>query len=112
MSDKARTLRELSDQDAENYGEFLGKLRITYTDTTITTELEEFAEELPYSVVGQDEVSVVIRSDAPPAPELDVLELSRFTRIQFDGNNTYWVVAEFGTFREYFRRVKNPDTQK
>jgi len=105
VSDKDRTLEYLADTQKEALGELFGKLKVTYTDKTYTTELDDEREIVPYTVIGQDLHSVVIRDDSEPNPDKDIFELSTFTKIQFDGPDSYWIITAIGGLTEYFRRV-------
>ncbi len=113
ISDKERTLEHfpehLSDPQKEKLSSLFGKLRVTYTPTEYTTELDGQIETFPYTVLGLDQHSVVIRDDSAPNPDLDILEMSTFSKIHFDGPDSYWVITEIGGLTEYFRRVSaNP----
>lgn len=109
LSDKERTIEHFPEHMTESQREVLsslfGKLRVTYTTTEFTTELDGETETVPYTVLGTDKHSVVIRGDSPPNPDLDLLELSTFSKIHFDGPDSYWVTTEIGGITEYFRRV-------
>jgi hypothetical protein len=83
-----------------------GKLRVTYTPTTVTTELDGTTETYEYEVLGRDKHSVVIREAENKPPLLETLKLSEFTVIQFDGPDSYWLVTKLGDIREYFKRVR------
>lgn len=113
ISDKERTREHFSEHMSEPQKEKLsslfGKLRVTYTPTAYTTELDGQTETFPYAVLGVDKHSVVIRDDSAPNPDLDILEMSTFSKIHFDGPDSYWVITEIGGITEYFRRVSaNP----
>lgn len=82
-----------------------GKMRITYSSTTYTTELEGSINTYGYQILGRDKHSVVIREIENGKSPLDFLELSSFTVIHFDRPDSYWVDSEIGEIREYFKRV-------
>jgi len=109
VSDRERTLESLgpstSDEGRAKLENLFGKLKIAYTESTITTELDDHVETIPYTVLGVDEHSVVIRDDSPPDPDMAVLEMSTFSKIHFDGDDSYWVSTEIGGITEYFKRV-------
>jgi hypothetical protein len=111
VSDKNRTLEHLTDAQKESLGELFGKLKVTYGENTYTTELDDDCEIIPYTVIGQDLHSVVIRDDSEPDPDNEFLELSTFTKIQFDGSDSYWVVTAIGGLTEFFRRVTRTENQ-
>jgi len=111
ISDRERTLENLrtqwqpSEERHSDLSDLLGRLKVTYTDATVTTELDDFVQTGPYTVVGVDNYSVVIRDDSPPDPAMEMAELSTFSCINFDGDDTYWVTS--GGFTEYFTRVSS-----
>jgi hypothetical protein len=83
-----------------------GKLLVTYTPTTFTTELDGATQEYKYEVLGKDKHSVVIREIEPKPTPLDALNLSEFTVIQFDGPDSYWLYTSIGGIREHFKRLR------
>lgn len=113
ISDKEQTLEHfpehMTEPQKEKLSSLFGKLRVTYTPTEYTTELDGQTETFPYAVLGVDKHSVVIRDDSAPNPDLDFLEMSTFSKIHFDGPDSYSVTTEIGGITEYFRRVSaNP----
>jgi len=115
-SDRERTFDALgpqtSDESREKLGALFGKLEVTYTDTNYATKLDDFTETIPYTVLGIDDHSVVIRDDSPPEPTMELLELSSFTKINFEGDDIYWVTTAIGGFTEYFKRVTDAGPQR
>lgn len=112
QSDADRTIagiRERKPVDAKQDAalrKLFGKMRVTYTPSAYTTELDGTTESYKYAVLGQDKHSVVVRDvERKPSP-LDAFELSEFTVIQFDGPDSYWLYTQFGGIREYFKRVR------
>ncbi len=109
ISDRDRTLKALrpsaSDEGRAKLENLFGKLKVTYTDTTITTELDGFVETIPYTVLGFDDHSVVVRNDSPPDPNMAIFEMSSFSKINFDGEDSYRVTTEIGGITECFIRV-------
>ena len=95
----------MTEPQKEQLSSLFGKLRVTYARTEYTTELDGQIETAPYTVLGLDKHSVVIRDDSAPNPDLDILEMSTFSKIHFDGLDSYWVFTEIGGLTEYFRRV-------
>ncbi len=83
-----------------------GKMQITYTDTTYTSDFDGVVETTPYEVLGRDKVSVVIRNVSTKPSPLDILELSSFTIIRFEGADYYQVHSELGGCDEIFKRIK------
>jgi hypothetical protein len=83
-----------------------GKMRVTYTETSVTIVLDETAWTLRYEVLGKDKWSVVFRAiDTEPSNLNELLMLSEFNHSRFTGADSYWVFTESLTFREYFKRV-------
>lgn len=109
VSDKERTQEHFPEHmtatQKEKLSSLFGKLRVTYSDATCITELDGQTDTNPYSVLGVDEHSVVIRDDSARYSDLELLEMSTFTKIHFEGQDSYWVVTEIGSLTEYFRRV-------
>jgi len=98
-----RRSRNLPEEQLAKLESLFGKLRITYTPKSITTELDEVIETNPYKVIGSGPNAVVIQ-DLAQRREPD-LGLSGFMIIHFDGPDAYWLDSELGELREYFRRV-------
>lgn len=109
ISDKERTQKgfpeHMNETQKDSLASLFGKLRVTYADATYTTELDGHIETAPYTVLGVDKNSAVIRDDSARNPDLDVLEMSTFSKIHFDGPDSYWVFTEIGGLTEYFRRI-------
>ncbi len=114
ISDKERTREHfpehMTEPQKEKLSSLFGKLRVTYTPTEYTTELDGQIETFPYTVLGLDKHSVVIRDNSAPNPDLDILEMSTFSKIHFDGTDSYWVITEIGGLTEYFRRLSAEGT--
>ncbi len=115
QSDADRTLaaiREVSPVDEAREGalrKLYGKLRITYTGGTYTSDFDGSTETTRYEVLGKDDRSVVIGEIDPKPSELDeILQMSRFTVIHFEGPDAYWIHVQHTDTREYFRRVPPP----
>lgn len=111
QSDADRTLaglrdrKPMDDKQEAALRKLFGKLRVTYTPTTYTAELDGAITTGEYEVLGKDKVSVVTREvERKPSP-LDAFELSDFTVIHFDGPDSYWLHTKIGDIREYFKRV-------
>lgn len=110
ISDRDRTLTELEEVWGVTEGqlgglaELLGELRITYTSSTLETDLMGEMITMPYTVLDSDANSVVLRNDSAIDPEMAILGLSTFSKIHFDGDASYWVYSEVGGIKEYFKR--------
>jgi hypothetical protein len=83
-----------------------GRLKVTWTRSTCTTELDGVTEVTDYRILGRDDHSVVIREfERAPSPLKEFMDFSDFTIIQFEGRDAYWVTTKVGGIREYFKRV-------
>lgn len=94
------TTRTVTDQQEQLMRKLFGRLKVTYTDKTLTTDLDGKVETHPYQVVRQEGDSVVVKSWS------DLSKKDEEVRIQFVGNDTYWVHVPQANLRECFRRVK------
>ncbi|QEG38963.1 hypothetical protein UC8_09240 [Roseimaritima ulvae] len=92
------------------WSELLGKMSITFSEGMVETDLNGEKLITPYSVLACDRTSVVLRDDSEEgAWAAEVLGLSTFSKIHFDGDDSYWVFSEPGAIKEYFRRVTDTD---
>jgi hypothetical protein len=98
-----RQQRPVDEQQEAALRRLFGKLRITYTTTTYTTELDGGTRSSRYEVLGRDKLSVVVREVEPNSSPLEVTE---FAVLHFDGPDLFWVYTKVGGIREYFRRVR------
>jgi hypothetical protein len=99
--DEIRARRPVDQEQEAALRKIFGKLRVTYTETSYTTDLDGVKETTPYEVLGRDRTSVVIR-DLETRP----LTPTEFDVIFFDGPDSYWVYAKLGGIQEYFKRVR------
>lgn len=112
QSDVDRTIayyREMYPVDDVQEGKLrtlFGKMRVTYTPTKFTTELNGSTESYRYEVLGLDKQSVVIREVDHKPSSLDILESSAFIVIHFEGPDVYWLISPTGGNREYFKRAQ------
>jgi hypothetical protein len=113
QSDADRTIagfrerKPVDDKQEAALRKLFGKLRVTWTPTGCTTELDGTIEAHRYELLGKDKLSVVVREiKEKPSPLDGVVELSEFTVIQFDGPDSYWLTTQIGGIREYFKRVQ------
>ena len=111
QSDAERTVAVMREQGRLNNKhsaalcKMFGKLRVTYTRTGITSELDGVTEVSRYEVLGRDKLSVVIREvESKPSP----LELTEFAVIHFEGPDSYWLYTKIGGIQEFFKRVREP----
>jgi hypothetical protein len=113
QSDPDRTIaalrdhRSVDDNQEAALRKLFGKLRVTYTSTTYTTELDDVTESHQYEVLGVDKHSVVIREvNRKPSPVDTIFDPTEFTVIQFEGPDSYWLYSRIGCLRECFKRIK------
>ena len=115
QSDADRTIagireqRPVDDRQEAALRKLFGTMRVTYSTTDCSIQLNGPAESSKYEVLGKDKHSVVIRgAERKPSPMDGVFELSEFVIIQFDGPDSYWLYTQIGGIREYFKRVRKP----
>ena len=96
---KTRTLTDDLEQKLRTL--LFGKMKVTYTATTLTTDFDGKVESQSYQVVGKDADSVTLKAFSP------LTEKDETFRIRFVGTDTYWVEVDvpIGKFRECFRRI-------
>lgn len=114
QSDADRTIagirerRPVDEKQEAGLRQLFGKLRLTYSDSNISVDLDGEQKVQPFQVLGRDRHSVVIRSKVPAAPPtmVNALQMSEFDVLHFDGEDSYWVYDNLGGTREYFKRVR------
>jgi hypothetical protein len=96
---KTRTLTDDVEQKLRTH--VFGKMKVTYTATTLTTDFDGKVESQAYQILGKDADSVTMKTYSPLTQE-DVIVLIRFV-----GTDTYWIEMDLptGKFRDCFRRV-------
>jgi len=95
-----RKARPVTPEQEEAMRKSFGKMKITYTDTTCTTDLDGDLDTLTLQVIRKDEDSVVVKVQSGLSTRKEEF------RIRFEGSDTYWVdVKEFG-LSECFRRIQ------
>ena len=77
-----------------------GRMKVTYTETTATTDFDGNLDTQPYQVISKNEDSVVIKCWSAFSKKDEQF------RIRFVGSDTYWVDADQFAFSECFRRIK------
>lgn len=105
------SLERKSSRDAEREAKLrslFGKMRITWTATQVTSDLEGYLDTDKYKVLASDTDSVTIQSEETTPSPLDGLGLPTVHVIHFVGADTYWLDISGGSggMREYFTRVK------
>lgn len=112
ISDADRTIAEMLDESPEDeqrvakLRNIFGKLRMTYTPTTYTTDFDGTVETRRYRVLGSDEHSAVIQLPKETTPGMEAFNLSSFLVVHFEGADSYWIDIQITGGREYFKRVK------
>lgn len=101
-----------TDKDSEAFRQtsrLLGKMKITFSATEMSVEIDGEIIRTTYRVLAADEYSCVIEQVANESrvdkETLDILKPSRFSIIHFDDSDSYWVHSQLGGFTEYFRRI-------
>src|SRR5262249_2756151 len=95
-----KTRRTVTDEQEQKLKTMLfGKMKITYTATTLTTDFDGTVESQSYQVVSKDAESVTITAYSPLSKKDETF------RIRFVGNDTYWVDVPDHNLSECFRRV-------
>ena len=95
-----RKSRPVTEQQEQAMRKLFGKMKITYTDTTVTSELDGVLDTQPYQVTNKDGESAMIKFWSALSKKDEI------ARIRFIDNDTYWVDAEQFAFSECFRRIK------
>jgi hypothetical protein len=94
---KTRTLTD--DQEQKLKATIFGKMKMSYTSDTITTDFDGTVESQSYSVVRKDADSVTLKAYSPLTKKDETFQ------IRFVGTDTYWVDFPSGNGAECFRRV-------
>lgn len=87
----------------EAWRKIFGKLKVTYTDSTVTMDFDARIDTQPYEVVSKDGDLVVIKGLSA------LTQQDEQSRIRFIDADTYCVEAPPGAliqFKEVFRRIK------
>jgi hypothetical protein len=92
-----RKSRPVTDEQEQKLRKVFGRLKVTYTDTMITTDFDGVVESQPYQVISKDATSVVIKTKSPLSGQDEPM------RIRFIGNDMYWIELE--RVSECFRRI-------
>ena len=86
--------------DWQKYSQLFGRLRLTYDDATVTSDLDGSVERSPLRIVRRDAGSVTLKIN----DHLD--KRDRLLTIHFVDSDTYWIHIRDTDHREYFRRVR------
>jgi hypothetical protein len=94
-----RKTRPVTDDQEQKLRMLFGKMKVTYTATTVTSDLDGTVETQPYQVVSKDATSVQIKSPSP------LLKKDEVFRIRFVGPDTHWIDEPHFQVSECFRRI-------
>ena len=94
---KTRTPTDEQEQKLKTM--LFGKMKITYTANTVTTDFDGTVESQSYQVVRKDADSVTLKAWSPLTKKDETF------RIRFVGTDTYWVDSEVANISECFRRI-------
>lgn len=94
-----RNTRPLTDEQDAKLRTLFGKMKVTYTETTITTDFEGKVDTQPYQVVSKDGDTIMVKSWSALSKQDEVY------RIRFVGTDRYWVDVERFAMSECFRRI-------
>jgi len=93
-----RKNRPVAEQQEQALRKIFGRVKVTYTATTLTSDFDGVVETQPYQVVRKDRDSVVIKTRSPISKAEE-----EFT-IRFADSDTYWIAA--GQIMECLRRMR------
>jgi hypothetical protein len=93
-----RKTRPVTDKQEQAMRKVFGKMKITYTKTTITTDFDGVVESQPYHLVSKAGDSIVIKSWSNLSNQEEEF------RIRFVGADTYWVDVQQVNVSEFFKR--------
>src|SRR5262249_35101989 len=99
-----RKVRPITESQEVALRKLFGKVKITYTDKTLTTEFDGVSTTMSYEVVKKNSDSVVIKSRS------DVTNQDQELTITFVGPDTYVleIKSELVQYplKEYFKRIR------
>ncbi len=95
-----RKTRSLTDEQDAKLRPLFGKMKITYTETTITIDFEGKVDTQPYQILSEDGDTITIKSWSAFSKQDEVYH------IRFVGSDRYWVDVEQFAMRECFRRIR------
>ncbi|HEX4591976.1 MAG TPA: hypothetical protein VH120_18725 [Gemmataceae bacterium] len=95
-----RKAKVVTEQQEKALRKLFGRMKITYSPTTFTTELDGVLETRPYQVLSRDRESVVLKEWS------SLTNKEEQYRIRFIDRDTYWVDVEQFKLSECFRRLK------
>ena len=89
--------------DWQKYSQLFGRMRVTYDDEGVATELNGVVERSPLHVVRRDADTVTLKIH----DRLD--KEDRLLVVHFVGPEMYWIHIRDTEHREYFRRVRQSE---
>jgi hypothetical protein len=95
-----RKSRAVTDKQEVALRKLFGKMTITYTAKTLTTDFEGAVDTQPYQILSKDRDSVVLKAWFSASKKDEQF------RIRFTDSDTYWVDLEQFNVSECFRRVR------
>jgi hypothetical protein len=103
-----RKTRPVTDKQEQAMRKLFGKMKITYTTTTITSDFDGVVESQSYQVLSKDGDSIVVKYGFGPSNQEEEFRI-RFVgdtfRIRFVGGATYWVDTPKFNISECFKRI-------
>ena len=95
--------RSLPDHlDWKKYSQLFGRLRVTYDDRSVITDLDGVVERQSLRIVRRDADTVTLRAYDP------IDHKNKPLVVHFVDSDTYWIHIRDSDYREYFRRVTSP----
>ena len=89
--------------DWQKYSQLFGRMRVTYDDESVTTELDGVVERGPLRVTRRDADTVTLKIH-------DCIDKAdRLLVVHFVDANMYWIHIRDTDHREYFRRVRQSE---
>jgi len=95
-----RKSRPVTAEQEQKLRMIFGRMKITYTATTVTSDFNGTVDTQPYQVVGKGADWVVLKA------RFAISKRDEQFTIRFDGSDAYWADTEGFTVSECFRRVK------
>jgi hypothetical protein len=92
--------KPVSDKTEQGLRKIFGKLKVTYTRSTITTDFDGTVDTQPYEVVAKEGNVVALRYFSSQTQKDET------ARIEFVDSDTYWLEMRQAKLRECFRRVR------
>jgi hypothetical protein len=91
--------RPVTDQQEQALRKLFGKMKLTYSAKTVTSELDGTVDTQPYQIVRKEGDAIVVKSWSALSKKDEEY------RINFVGPDTYWVEVPQFSLTECFRRI-------